>query len=344
VVDSFNDPFVIEGHDVVVRPSVGVALASPSERDLTPEALRERAGIATHAAKQSRSSRVHTFSDETLVADPDIVEMAGREPRSASGGAAQVRLLAELRTAIDTSGLDVVYQPKVELRTRRIVGVETLLRWQHPELGLLRPDAFMSLVRQHGLMRAVTDLVLEKALGDAARWRAAGAEIPVAVNMFAPFLRDTELPDALCEALRDRGLPAALLTVEITEDVVLTDLSVVTEVLGALRGHGIHVAIDDFGSGYSALSYLRDLPFDEVKLDRQFIASVTTDARAAAVVRAVIELGHDLEAMVVAEGIEDGLTASWLRHHGCDVGQGFYFGKPVGADEVLRMVKVTEPT
>jgi EAL domain-containing protein (putative c-di-GMP-specific phosphodiesterase class I) len=272
--------------------------------------------------------------------DP-VLERAGTATgRSAGDGAAQVRLLGELRQAIDNRGLDLVYQQKVDLRSGRIVGVEALLRSPHPQLGVLRPDEFMWLVRQYGLMRSVTDLVVDKALDDAARWVSLGVRTPVAVNVFAPFLRDAQLPDALHSALQKRDLPTDLLTIEITEDLMLNDVGRVTSVLHRLRERGIRVAIDDFGSGYSALSYLRDLPIDEVKLDRQFITSVTEDARAASVVRAVLDLTRDLRVTVVAEGVEDVETAAWLRDHGCDIGQGYYFGMPVDAAMVPELIKV----
>jgi EAL domain-containing protein (putative c-di-GMP-specific phosphodiesterase class I) len=341
VVEAFNQPFVVDGQEMLMRPSVGVAVAGPEEPELAPETLIRRADIAMYAAKRSRSSSVHTFSADMTMSDADAIGSSANSPDSAPGdGAAKVRLLGELRHAIDRGELEMVYQPKFDLRTTRIAGVEALLRWPHPVLGLLRPDAFLSLVRQHGLVRPVTDLVLEKALNDVARWADSGTPMPVAINLFAPFLRDTKLPETLCRAMDNRKLPAELLTVEITEDVVLQELGVVTAVLRRLRDRGIRVAIDDFGSGYSALSYLRQLPIDEVKLDRQFIASVTSDARAAAVVRAVIDLTHDLGMTVVAEGVEDGGTATWLREHGCDVGQGYYFGRPVHADKVLALADV----
>lgn len=339
VVEAFNEPFVVDGQQMFMRPSVGVAVATSEEPDLAPEALIKRADLAMYAAKRSRSSSVHTFTADMTMTDADAIELSATSPESAPrDGAAKVRLLGELRHAIDGGDLEMVYQPKFDLATTHIAGVEALLRWPHPDLGLLRPDAFMSLVRQHGLMRPVTDLVLEKALDDAARWADAGTPIPVAINLFAPFLRDTQLPEILCRAMDRRGLSADLLTVEITEDVVLQELGVVTAVLRRLRDRGIKVAIDDFGSGYSALSYLRQLPIDEVKLDRHFIASVTSDGRAAAVVRAVIHLTHELGMTVVAEGVEDGETATWLRDHGCDIGQGYYFGRPVHADRVLALV------
>jgi diguanylate cyclase len=245
-----------------------------------------------------------------------------------------VRLLGELRAAVAAGDLETAYQPKIDLPSGRVVGVEALLRWPHPEMGLLRPATFMSLVRQHGLMRPVTDWVLGRALDDAAAWATRGIDMPVAVNLFAPSLHDATLPDALLGELERRNLPAHVLTVEITEDIVLIDLAAVTAVLQRLRDRGIRVAIDDFGSGFSALSYLRALPIDEVKLDRHFISSVTTDRRAAAIVRSVMELARDLDLTVVAEGVEDAAQAAWLRAHGCDVGQGYHFAEPMSAADV----------
>lgn len=339
VVEAFDQPFVIDGEKMLVRPSVGIAVASSDEPELAPETLMKRADMAMYAAKRSRSSGLQSFSPDIAMAGPDVMELAGRATnRPAGDAAAQIRLLGELRRAIEHAELDLVYQPKLHLRSGRIVGLEALLRWPHPELGVLRPDEFMALVRQHGLMRQVTELVVRKALDDAARWVTSGVETAVAVNVFAPDLRDAALPDALCGALRSRGLPPASLTVEITEDVVLNDVDRVTAVLHRLREQGIRVSIDDFGSGFSALSYLRDLPIDEVKLDRQFISSITEDARAAAVVRSVIALTHELDVTVVAEGIEDAGTADWLREHGCDIGQGYYFGAPVAASLIPELI------
>ena len=339
VVEAFDQPFVIDGEKMLLRPSVGIAVASSDEPDLVPEALMKRADMAMYAAKRSRSSGMHSFSPDMALAGLDVMELAGRATdRPAGEGAAQIRLLGELRRAIDHAELDLVYQPKMHLRSGRVVGLEALLRWPHPQLGVLRPDEFMALVRQHGLMRQVTEFVVTRALDDAARWETSGVGAGVAVNVFAPDLKDAALPDALCGALRSRGLPPSLLTVEITEDLIVNDIDRVTAVLHRLREQGIRVAIDDFGSGFSALSYLRDLPIDEVKLDRQFISSITEDTRAAAVVRAVIDLTHELDVTVVAEGIEDAGTADWLREHGCDIGQGYYFGAPVAASMIPHLI------
>ncbi|WP_431234105.1 putative bifunctional diguanylate cyclase/phosphodiesterase [Mycolicibacterium psychrotolerans] len=339
VIAAFDTPFLIDGHEVLMRPSAGMAVTSLADNDITAEDLVKRADTAMYFAKRSRNSTVHTFSADMTLLDPDIEELArDGEPRSAKSGAEQVRLLGELRRTIDRGGLEMVYQPKLDLRTGRIAGVEALLRWPHPRLNVLRPGAFMPLILRHGLMRPVTDLVFGKVLDDCARWVSMGLEVPVAVNLFAPLLRDARLPDTVRRVLQERNLPPGLLTIEITEDLVLDEVGRVTGVLQQLRDDGIRIAIDDFGSGYSALSYLRDLPIDEVKFDRHFIASVATDARAAAVVSAVIDLTHNLGITVVAEGVEDAETASWLREHGCDIGQGYYFSMPVASTDISELV------
>ena len=334
VVEAFDKPFDVDGHEVFLRPSLGVATATVDEPDLTAEALVHRADLAMYAAKRSRSSEVRTFAPDLSMPRPDAMDARDRPREPVGGGAERIRLLGELRDAVDRRTIEVAYQPKVNLRAGTVTGVEALLRWPHPRLGTLRPDAFLSLVRQHGLMHPVSDIVVSKVLDDVTDWRSQDLDVAVAINLFAPMLQDLRLPDRLCEQLDSRGLAHDLLTVEITEDVVLTEVGTVKTVLHALRERSVRVAIDDFGSGYSALSYLRDLAIDEVKLDRQFVAGVTTDPRAAAVVGAVIDLTHTLGISVVAEGVEDAETAAWLTRHDCDTGQGYFFSAPVEPAQV----------
>jgi EAL domain-containing protein (putative c-di-GMP-specific phosphodiesterase class I) len=188
-------------------------------------------------------------------------------------------------------------------------------------------------------MGAVTDLVLDTALDDARDWRCAGLDMPIAVNLFAPWMADLGLPERITSALAHRGLAPTLLTLEITEDLFLGNVGRTQTVLRQLREAGIRIAIDDFGTGYSALSYLRDLPLDEVKLDRQFIEPITSDARAAALVGAVVDLAQVLGLTTVAEGVEDAETAACLRAYGCDVAQGYYYSRPVGCAELVGMLK-----
>jgi EAL domain-containing protein (putative c-di-GMP-specific phosphodiesterase class I) len=235
-----------------------------------------------------------------------------------------------------------VYQPKFDLNTAAIVGVEALVRWPHPKRGLLGPDEFLPLVRRYGLMGSITDLVVNQALDDVVRWRADSLEVPIAVNMFAPSMADLRLPGKFAKALADRDLNPSQLTVEITEDLFLDNMDRTKTVLNQLQENGIRIAIDDFGSGYSALSYMRDLTVDEVKLDRNFIAPIPADQRAAAVVRAVVNLAGELGLTTVAEGIETAITADWLREHGCHVGQGYYFSPPLTADRLREILKRCE--
>jgi EAL domain-containing protein (putative c-di-GMP-specific phosphodiesterase class I) len=190
-------------------------------------------------------------------------------------------------------------------------------------------------------MRLVTEFVLARAIDDAVEWHARGVGVPIAVNIFAPSLGDLGLPKQIVNALAGRGLSTDALTVEVTEDLLLEDMDRTRTVFDRLRENGIRIAIDDFGSGYSALSYLHDLPIDELKLDRQFIAPVLVDWRAAAIVRAVIDLAHVLGVTTVAEGIEDAATVARLREYGCDVAQGYYYSPPIEATAMLELLSST---
>ncbi|WP_431232597.1 putative bifunctional diguanylate cyclase/phosphodiesterase [Mycolicibacterium psychrotolerans] len=339
VAESFDLPYAVDGQELMVRASVGLAVADSDDPDVSAEELLKRSDIALDAAKTSRVAGVHTFTAE-MEADFFANGVVPPAPQSGATGArgSAVRLLGELRRAIDQGQLTLVYQPKLDLRTCDIVAAEALVRWPHPERGVLSPDEFMPLVRRHGLMGAVTDHVVSRALDDARAWHDAGFAIPVAVNVSAPSLRTTRLATTVSNGLRDRALAASALIVEITEDVVLEGLEQASRVLRDLRAKGVKIAVDDFGSGYSALSYLRDLPIDHVKLDRRFIAPITSDPRAAAVVRAVINLAHELGLATVAEGIEDVETLEQLREYGCDVGQGYYFSPPVPFERLLAML------
>jgi EAL domain-containing protein (putative c-di-GMP-specific phosphodiesterase class I) len=251
------------------------------------------------------------------------------------------------RHAIEHGDLAVHYQPKVSLRSGEMVGVEALVRWHHPDRGMLYPDQFLPLARHNALMHAMTELVVQRALDDAAVWHAHGHRIPVAVNLFPPTLGDLDLPVRLEHALEDHGLTTSALAVEITEDFMLGNLDRARIVLTGLHRRGIRIAIDDFGSGYSSLYYLHELPIDEVKLDRSFIASITERPCAAAIVRSVIDLSHTLGLTTVAEGVETSGTAAVLSGYGCDIAQGHYYSHPITAPELLHLVTQhthTQPT
>ena len=345
VVQAFDPPFVIEGQELLVRPSVGLAVAASNDDAVTAKELLRRADVAMYTAKRSRSSGLSTFAPELDLrrnvgnAAPDANPERNRARRRGSA-----RLLGELRHAIEHSGLSAVYQPKVDLRTGQTVGVEALVRWPHPRHGLLSPDEFLPLVREHGLMHSVTSLMLNLALDDAAEWHARGVGVPVAVNVFAPSISDANLPRQIMAALDARGLPPEMLTIEITEDMLLENMEGTRAAFTTLHDCRLRTAIDDFGTGYSALWYLRDFPVHEVKLDRGFIAPILTQPTSAAIVRAVIDLAHVLGMTPVAEGVENAETAAKLLEYGCDVAQGYYYSPPLSASAILDRLESQKRT
>ena len=333
LIEAFDRPFLIDGQELRLRPGVGLATTGAGHRCSAADDLHKRAEVALEVAKHARTGRLVAHSPGMQPGQP-MVQGSGDEDM----GSAQ--LLAELRSAIEHGGLSVVYQPKFDLSSYEIVGLEALIRWPHPRRGLLGPDQFLPLVRRHGLMRSLTAVVLSTALDDAARWHAMGVGVPVAINVFAPAIADPELCEQLTRALDERGLPPEWLTIEITEDLLLDNLGRTRKVFEALRARGIRVAIDDFGSGYSALWYLREFPVDEVKLDREFIAPILTHPASAAIARAVIGLAHSLGLTPVAEGVENAETAARLREYGCVIAQGFHFSAPLPAPAVLDLLQL----
>jgi diguanylate cyclase len=218
-----------------------------------------------------------------------------------------------------------------------VCGAEALVRWEHPKLGLLEPRQFLPLVREHGLMDALTDVVLSRAVADASGWYEAGNPVPVAINLWARSLDEDTLPDRIMSVLDAYSMSASSLTVEITEDLVVADLLKGRAVLNRLRDFGIRVAIDDFGSGYSTLTYLRELPIDDVKLDHQLIAPIVDDGRAATIARSAIDLAKAFGITSVAEGVEDRETAIKLRELGCDAVQGNFFCHPLPACDIPQV-------
>ncbi len=324
LIRALEQPVVVDGVHVQTDASIGIALGPEHGSDLGT--LLRHADIAMYRAKNAHA-RYMVYTPDT---DRHVTTRAGME------------LLAQLRHAIEHGDLAVHYQPKLSLRSGEMVGVEALVRWHHPERGLLHPAQFLPLARHNALMHAMTEMVVDRALDDAAVWHARGHRLPVAVNLFPPTLADFDLPARLDHALKGHGLTSSALTVEITEDFMLGNLDRARVVLAGLRHRGISIAIDDFGSGYSSLCYLNELPIDEVKLDRSFIASITEDPRAAAIVRSVIDLSHTLGLTTVAEGVETSDIAAVLSGYGCDVAQGHYFSHPVTAPELLKLV--TQPT
>ena len=315
--ESLVEPFEIDGARLHVRASVGVATGHPSAGE--PADLLRQADVAMYLAKATGSG-IELY-------DP------ARDQQSAH----RLRRIDELREALERGELEVHLQPQVDLHTGSIVGAEALARWRHPEDGVLLPEAFLPLAEQTGLMQPVAALVLDRALAACTTWWRE-FQLPVSVNLGAEDLRNPDMPDQVPATLRRHRLPAEALRVEITEQALLTDPQAVSAVLSRWRDDGVTVAIDDFGTGYSSLSYLRELPVDEVKLDRTFVADIHRRTTAT-IVRHTIAMAHGLWAKVVAEGIEDESTARALTDLGCDVGQGLYFGAATTAADFVDLLR-----
>jgi len=307
-------PFPLEGISVRTDVSIGISLFPGHGRDLTT--LMRLADIAMYKAKVAREGcRLHVGDD-------------------GSDGDARLRTVAELRTALSAGELVLHYQPKVDLRTDAVTGVEALVRWHHPTRGLLYPDTFLGIAEAYGLMSALTQVVLGQALDQAARWQAAGRSLTVAVNLSASSLMDADLPTEVAALLAERRLPAAALQLEITEEFLMANRERARAILARLRAGGVKIAVDDFGTGYSSLAYLRDLPVDELKLDRSFVVAMAGDTRAEALVASTVSLAHSLGLRMVAEGVEDGDVLAELARQGCDEAQGYYLARPAPAAEV----------
>lgn len=337
IMEAFERPFVTDGEVIFMRPSAGLAVAGIDEPGLRAADLLKYADLAMYSAKR-HGGGLQTFNADMHLHFEHSPGFPMTDLQPSRGGLVELRLLSDLRQAISHRALTVLYQPKVDLRTTKVVGAEALIRWPHPVFGLVQPQQFLPLVRQHGLMRTFTDLVLDQALSDAAQWLRRGIDVPVAVNLFPPLVGDITLPGHIFDALERHELPGDSLIVEITEDMLLGNIERTRDVLEALRERNIHIALDDFGSGYSALTYLRKLPIDEVKVDHDLIGHVLTDPRAKAIVRAVIDLSHALNVTTVAEGVEDARTAEWLRDGGCEVAQGILYSPPITATAMMELL------
>lgn len=254
----------------------------------------------------------------------------------------RLALYGQLRRAIDNNELVLHYQPKLAFGDGRVYGVEALVRWQHPTRGLSGPDAFISIAEQTGLIRPLTDWVLANALRQLDAWRSEGLELSVAINLSARSLIDAELPTRIFRALAQHQLPADVLELELTETMIMIDPGRALRVLGQLQARGIRIAVDDYGTGHSSLSYLRRLPIADLKIDKSFVIGMERDDSDDVIVRSTIELARDLNLRVVAEGVETVTALRRLQALGCDAAQGYYLGRPVAPETVRATIRDVE--
>ena len=306
-------PFDVGGVAIELGASIGIALQPDHGEDVST--LLRHADVAMYEAKRS-GSQIETYSTE-------------RDPYSAE----RLKLLGELRHALDHDELVLHFQPKVALSSGSVIGVEALVRWEHPERGLLGPHEFLGLAERTGLIGDITRWVLDAAVRQCAAWRRAGIELPVAVNLAAANIVDTTLPEAVAHILQRWEVPGRLLECEISEDTVMGDPRRAGDVLERLRELGVRLSLDDFGTGHSSLSYLKRLPLDEVKIDRSFVIGMADDPSDAAIVRSTIDLARHLGLEVVAEGVETTEVLDVLAALQCDVAQGFLLSRPLPAAE-----------
>ena len=307
-------PCTLEG--IALRTDVSIGLSFAPEHGTELSILMRRADIAMYQAKRERDGhRVYDGVDD-------------------AAGAGRLRSLQELHTALAQRQMVLHYQPKLDLASNVVHDVEALVRWNHPVRGLLFPDSFLSLIEDAGLMRKLTQLVLEEALDQAAVWATRGRSLTIAVNLSASSLVDTDLPEQIGAMLATRGLPSSVLQLEITEEFLMADRDRTRDILVRLRQRGIQIAVDDFGTGYSSLAYLRELPIDELKLDRSFVFPMIEDSRAAALVFSTIGLAHSLGLRMVAEGVETEAALNELAAHGCDQAQGYFVSRGLPAAEL----------
>jgi diguanylate cyclase (GGDEF)-like protein len=309
LLDQLAEPVVLGDMSVRVRASIGVALA-PLHAS-TADELLQHADVAMYRAKAGRTG----FA----------VYTPGLDERSHD----RLRTAGELADGLERGEVIVHYQPVVRVSDGTPVSVEALVRWNHPERGLLAPDQFLAVAAQAGLMRRLTEVVVGTALSDVRAWRGVGIDIPVAVNLSASDVLDLGLPEFISACLAEHDLPGSALLLEIVEDSLMADLDQVRATLGGIRELGVRIAVDDFGTGHSSLARMCDLPVDELKLDRSFVGRMCDDPRPGAIVNAAVQLADVFALTVVAEGVEDARTLAALGEVGCELAQGFYIARPM---------------
>ncbi len=318
---TFGEPFAIEPHQIGVTFSIGIALYPDDGRDFAT--LFKCADTAMHSAEEAGRNAYRFFTPEMNV---DLRE--------------QMRLSGALLPALRRGEFVLHYQPQVDIASGRIVGAEALIRWQHPEDGLIPPGRFIPLAEQSGHIVDIGEWVLNEACRQARAWRDEGLPpLVVAVNLSALQFKRSRVDELVAEALALAGLPPACLELELTESILLQDVATTMQTLQALKATGVHLSIDDFGTGYSSLSYLKQLAVDKLKIDQSFVRDMLTDEDGASIVRAIIQLGHTLQLTVIAEGVETEAQLAFLGGSGCDEVQGYLLGRPLPADGFAELLR-----
>jgi diguanylate cyclase (GGDEF)-like protein/PAS domain S-box-containing protein len=320
VLDAVSSPYAIDGHELLTTPSIGISVY-PSDGD-DVEALLKNADAAMYHAKESGRNNYQFFTQDM---NTRALE--------------RLSLERSLRRAVERDELRLHYQAQYEVRSGRIVGVEALIRWQHPDFGLIPPGRFIGFAEESGLIIEVGKWVLHEACRQARAWQTQGLPpLRMAVNISAAQFRDPDFPGTVLTALRMTGLEARYLEIELTESIIMQDVERATGLLEQLKQLGLELAIDDFGTGYSSLSYLKRFPIDLLKIDQSFVRDITTDKDDAAITSAIIGLTHNLGLRTIAEGVETAEQLEFLEGRGCDEVQGFLFSRPLALEECTDLL------
>ncbi|UWF49562.1 EAL domain-containing protein [Pseudomonas sp. N3-W] len=313
IIDGLKEPFLINGHQLFINASIGISLF-PGDA-LSAEQLLRNADSALFKAKSAGRDDYALYTEELTAHAQQRVEIA-----------------FELRRALEQHELRVYYQPVHDMKTSRLIGVEALVRWEHPQRGLVSPAEFIPIAERTGLISDIDNWVMQQACEQMCRWQRAGVELSfIAVNVSSRLFARRELYQRVAQVLRETGLDPAYLELEVTESAVMEDPEVALEQMHRLRELGVRLAIDDFGTGYSSLLRLKRLPVQKLKIDQGFVAGLPCDEDDGAIVRVIIALAQSMGMQVHAEGIEQREQAAFLLEHDCDLGQGYWFGRPVPA-------------
>lgn len=321
IVEAFGKPFVLDDRELFVTVSIGVVFSPQDGNDV--ETLLTNAESAMYRSKDQGRNTFQTYAAEMNARINERLELDGR-----------------LRRALERGELLLNYQPQIDLHTNRINGAEALLRWKHPDLGIMPPGKFIPLAEETGLIIPIGEWVIRTACAQNKAWQEAGlAPIVIAVNISARQFRQTDLVKSVAAILEETGLDARYLELEVTESAIMHNAQEVISTLLELKSMGVQLSIDDFGTGYSSLSYLRRFPVDRLKIDQSFVRDIATDPENAAIAQAVITLGHSMNLRVVAEGVETLEQLAFLRAHQCDEKQGYLFSRPLPGGEFVKLLQ-----
>lgn len=326
IIETLASPFKLDGHELHVTTSIGMAFY-PADGE-NPEVLLKNSETAMYRAKEQGRNNFQLYAS--------IMNVSAFK---------QLLMENSLRRALEKQEFVVYLQPQIDLITRRMVGAEALVRWQHPDLGLVFPTEFIGLAEETGLIVPIGDWVLERVCKLGQQWKLKGLpSVCISVNLSARQFQQRNLVSRIAQILDSTGLDPDYLGLEITESIAMKNADFTISALNELKKMGVHFSLDDFGTGYSSLSYLKRFPMETLKIDRSFVRDITTDPNDAAIVQAVIALAHSLKLKVVAEGVETEGQLTFLQNHGCDQVQGYYFSHPLSEENFLNILKEFPPS